>query len=434
MMVVLMVVVGSGGAQEARDGTGLRERVFDYLGTEDRKEAEEKLKALLSEGSWTVEEVDRALDLGPVLKEVERGRIKAIQLKIPGTEVMTSYELLVPKEGSFEKKRPLWMVIHGTGGNGRFALRAFEDSLKDKDCILAAPTEGKDLEGVGWAFKPRERALHLACLEDVARKYAVDRDRVYATGWSRGGHAAFDLGFHHGDRLAGIGPIIGTVTRRDLPLVPTLRNLRIHTINGLNDDPPLVKGAIAAMERLQTIGAEATFRLFPNRGHEGFIEELPVLVADLSESRRDVAPRKFELHLRDLEAGRKFYVRVLAFRGKVYKPGEQLQIPGSETMSQEELEEAVARTIEEQTPRLRMNVVDNTFDLSVRGIKKIDLFVPEALIDRTRGITVRWNGIVKVKDRRFGKATPKRRLELLREFAGRDSSFRFVEKITLTAE
>ncbi|MGE4158517.1 MAG: hypothetical protein AB7F75_05415 [Planctomycetota bacterium] len=66
--------------------------------------------------------------------------------------------------------------------------------------------------GDGWTAKPQEhddilRLLRLALLQTRA-----DPDRVYLVGFSRGGHASWDVGLRHAERFAAISPSGGTTT------------------------------------------------------------------------------------------------------------------------------------------------------------------------------------------------------------------------------
>ena len=51
----------------------------------------------------------------------------------------------------------------------------------------------------------------LASLRDACRRFAVDTDRVFLSGHSMGGDAAWDIGLAHPDLWAGVIPIVGRI-------------------------------------------------------------------------------------------------------------------------------------------------------------------------------------------------------------------------------
>ena len=48
----------------------------------------------------------------------------------------------------------------------------------------------------------------LASLRDACRRFSIDTDRVFLTGHSIGGNAAWDMGLAHPDLWAGVIPIV----------------------------------------------------------------------------------------------------------------------------------------------------------------------------------------------------------------------------------
>jgi len=105
-----------------------------------------------------------------------------------------TYALLVPA-GAPSTPRPLLLAVHGTGESGSEMRRATAlDALAAREGLLVAYLDAAvgnwaegcacsraDLEGVDDTGFVRH------VVEDVARRHAVDRARVYAVGFSQGG-------------------------------------------------------------------------------------------------------------------------------------------------------------------------------------------------------------------------------------------------------
>jgi len=158
-----------------------------------------------------------------------------------------SYVLHVPP-GASATPRPLLLAFHGGGGNGAgFQRYAGLDPLADRDGWLVAYPNGTHhvfagrlltWNAGGCCAYAQEAAVDdvgfaLAVVEDVARRAAVDRSRIYATGHSNGAMLAYRLGAEAADRVAAIAPVAGAMTlepfapRRPVPV------LHIHSV----DDP-----------------------------------------------------------------------------------------------------------------------------------------------------------------------------------------------------
>jgi pimeloyl-ACP methyl ester carboxylesterase len=77
--------------------------------------------------------------------------------------------------------------------------------------ILAAPAWA----GVGgnYNYTSDEHVAVTELVLDLRRRYAVDSDRVFLTGYGEGGTMAFDIGLSHPDLFAGVVPINGRPKR-----------------------------------------------------------------------------------------------------------------------------------------------------------------------------------------------------------------------------
>lgn len=124
------------------------------------------------------------------------------------------YRLVVPDSVGVDPA-PLVLDLHGltTSPLDHDALTGMTAAAAERGIVLAQP-RGKD-PGPFWSAEPgsplsaADVAFLRALVDDVARRTAIDRDRVYAMGWSNGGGMAHRLGCDVADVFAAIGPVSG---------------------------------------------------------------------------------------------------------------------------------------------------------------------------------------------------------------------------------
>lgn len=146
---------------------------------------------------------------------------------------------------------------------------------------------------------------------------------------------------------------------------------------------------------------------------------------------RRVAPPDLHFAVRELDYNRHFYVRVRQLAGAAYHVGQKIAIAGVDKMNDEQKRQAHLDYIEAHTPKLDLTFAANEFRITTRLITQFDLYLPRALVDISKPVTVILNDVVSVKSRRFLAPSATRVLELLREFGGGDPAFRFIDRITL---
>ncbi|MBN1421978.1 MAG: hypothetical protein JXP34_24610 [Planctomycetes bacterium] len=120
-----------------------------------------------------------------------------------------AYVLFVPNGYAEDRRAPLILSLHGAGERG-------DDPWFGISQGLAEPIRDFRLEGEissliafpvcpkgSWWTRPDGIAIALRTVEDVARNYAVDRDRVTLNGLSMGAYGAYAIAGRWPDRWAG---------------------------------------------------------------------------------------------------------------------------------------------------------------------------------------------------------------------------------------
>jgi predicted peptidase len=131
------------------------------------------------------------------------------------------YQIYVPADYPTKAKWPVILFLHGAGERGTDGLRqttvglgpAIRQDAKRFPAIVVFPQAPPDSQ---WVGAPAEMAL--AALAQTLAEYHGDRDRVYLTGLSMGGHGTWYLAYRHPEIFAAVAPICGWVT--ELPGFP----------------------------------------------------------------------------------------------------------------------------------------------------------------------------------------------------------------------
>lgn len=162
-----------------------------------------------------------------------------------------SYDLYVPP--GMDGARPLVILLHGRGGDADAMLGANGKAAPYKPWLAIAKREGLILaipDGTlapdghrGWndcrsdaVNNPRvdDVTFTKAMIEDIARRHAIDRRRVYVTGTSNGGHMSLRLAAEMTEVLAAAAPVAAAMPRHTHCNSPS-RPLSIAFMNGTAD-------------------------------------------------------------------------------------------------------------------------------------------------------------------------------------------------------
>src|SRR5262249_28108973 len=155
---------------------------------------------------------------GCALDHVETGRRLAGRIEIGG--VMRDYILDVPESVRPRTPAPLLFDFHGFGhsGPGLWSVSRFRDLAPEAGLITVYPNglpvrlrlRGQELENAGWQMftidDNRDLAFVRALLDDLERRYCIDRARVFSTGFSNGAFFSALLGCTMSDRIAAVAP------------------------------------------------------------------------------------------------------------------------------------------------------------------------------------------------------------------------------------
>ncbi|MEP1571176.1 alpha/beta hydrolase family esterase [Roseibium album] len=142
-----------------------------------------------------------------------------------------------PPEGWDGKQAlPVLIHFHGWKRDSKHPLKNPKvlSAINQNGALLVAP------EGLGrtwdfWDRGNRDVPFVRAVIEDLAKRYPVDRSRIFATGFSYGSAMAWRVACDSADLIAGILPAAGTLFRQESMTCPT-GPVNVMHVHGFKDN------------------------------------------------------------------------------------------------------------------------------------------------------------------------------------------------------
>lgn len=182
------------------------------------------------------------------------------------------YYLYFPEAYENEKDTdfPLLLFLHGGGESGN-SLSALKTNGPPK--LIA---EGRQFPFIILAPQnPHQkkwwntRAV-MQLLDTVIAKNRVDRKRIYLTGLSRGGGAAWELAVQYPDRFAALAVVCGMAP---IPYAGWIdKDLAIWVFHGTKDESIAFSESEGMVKKLRELGHKVIFTAYKGVGHNSWIQ------------------------------------------------------------------------------------------------------------------------------------------------------------------
>lgn len=194
---------------------------------------------------------------------------------VEGKKLITQNEeynfyLFIPESYHVEKDDfPLLLFLHGGGESGR-NLSVLKKHGPPKmmaegypfPFLVLAPQHPN--ENTWWDVRAVKELLEL-----VVEEYRVDRDRLYLTGLSRGGSAAWELAVNYPDTFAAMAVVCGMAPT---PYAHWLnKEMPIWVFHGAEDPVIPVSESDIMVNRLKELGYNVTYTRYDGVGHDSWI-------------------------------------------------------------------------------------------------------------------------------------------------------------------
>lgn len=261
-----------------RRASTLRYRLRNVLYWVERPGTKEQQQFLFTEVAAVAAAV-RTLASGGDPEAAERGPVRRAVLS-PTRGSHWPYALYVPEQYDAERTWPLFIVLHGAGGNADNMLRSVCGAgpwgwrvlqgrdpfppFPQRDAFVLCPyglTTNDPFDGY-QASLPEV----LASIDAVQADYHIDPRRTYVLGVSMGGGGAWRLGLTYPDRFAAIAPVSGTLPlplarAGDAPQLPVL------VVHGALDHVIPIADVRRYVAQRKSAGGRVELREFTDSGH-----------------------------------------------------------------------------------------------------------------------------------------------------------------------
>jgi pimeloyl-ACP methyl ester carboxylesterase len=148
-----------------------------------------------------------------------------------------------------------------------------------------------------YEYTAREHAATLYTLRDACKRFAIDTDRVFLSGHSMGGDAAWDIGLAHPDLFAGVIPIVATADKYvNHRYRENARYLPLYFVCGEKDGNKLALNAAEWDHYLKHTGYDTLIVQYQGRGHEHFHDEVQRLFEWMNLHKRNFFPKDFVVY------------------------------------------------------------------------------------------------------------------------------------------
>src|SRR6185436_3575822 len=163
--------------------------------------------------------------------------------------------------------------------------------------IVVAPLWQREYQKK-YEFSAGEHSAVLNPLRDVFKRFSIDTDRVYLSGHSMGGDAAWDIGLAHPDLWAGVIPIVAEASKFIIRYPNNGALLPMYFICGERDGNKWAPNAVEWDRYLRHADANAwdvMIAQYQGRGHESYHDDIQNVFEwlELPAHRRDFFPKKF---------------------------------------------------------------------------------------------------------------------------------------------
>ena len=398
-LIILAGCICSNLRAESADRAPLDHLVRAFFTLSDKGERESVAKAIEKAAQGSVPAVALAIRRAKLWSDAS-SKIERFSVRLPSSRPV-SIECSFPEGYDRALAYPVLLCLPEVGDSPArtlaLARRALGESIRG--FVLAAPARPVS----GSFHLPRDSAGDFTMLlRELRRRIHIDSDRLFLFGSGTGGDAAWLAAMFHPDDLA------GAIVLASYPHVPyaaqtlpfLLRNLRSVPVLTVWAEPRVGDTSVrrvaevAHNRAIRRIADDANLAItsleLPSDRFDtrGFLEsDARAILA----GRRAAMPTEASLWFRYPQQGKIAWLRQTRFAGEVWAAPE-LSIrpaPGADR------DLFITNTVQRKMAYLSGRIDGQTIEITARRCRRVELALPEGLIDFTQPVTVRCNGKIR---------------------------------------
>ena len=161
-----------------------------------------------------------------------------------------SYYARLPDHWDGKSSLPVLLHFHGWGRQGKLIVnhRRIAGATRSRGVLLLAPN-GENRSWDFWTSDTDDVEFALRVLRDAAKKWPIDKSRIYVSGYSYGSAMAWRFACAEGHRLKGLLAVSGTIPDQQESCQSALEVRHVHGTSDNVMDYPFgpdgdVKGAV----------------------------------------------------------------------------------------------------------------------------------------------------------------------------------------------
>ncbi|MCL2348561.1 MAG: alpha/beta hydrolase-fold protein [Planctomycetaceae bacterium] len=263
-----------------------KELLKQYLTSYSEIQRNSLLQSIQAEQAGKIEIVAKILPLMkplfPLSKEENPEKPGYFTLTTPAFADLPpyTYHVQLPPEYDPNRRYPLIITLHGSTTPDQ-QLDWWCGTWRDGKRYGQAGRHGYIVIAPYWNvsgsteydYSAYEHGAVLYSLYDAMRHFSIDSDRVFLTGHSTGGDAAWDVGLSHPDLWAGVIPITASGRKYVRYYLPNAKYVPLYFVSGELDGVVAKEDNNYNFNNYMATRCPCTIVNFLGRGHENFSDE-----------------------------------------------------------------------------------------------------------------------------------------------------------------
>jgi predicted esterase len=283
----------------------VRDHLRDYLRAGDRAARTEPRRRLGDEEAFdaaTIAGIARLMR--PPLETPPEQSPGLYELAIPGLEGHEGTSCLVQLPSEYDPLRsyPAVVTLHASWSTPLNQIEWWAglpspDGVRRGQAdrhgtIVIAPQWGRPGQAA-YEYSAREHAAVLNAVRAATKRFAIDTDRIFLSGHSGGGDAAWDIALAHPDLWAGLVAIAPAAGNYVSHYWRNAESLPLYLVGG-ELDAGIFQRNTMDLDRYFAKGFDATYVEYRGRGHEHFSDEIIRIFAWMAIKKRTFFPAEIE--------------------------------------------------------------------------------------------------------------------------------------------